>query len=364
MSLSIGLIGMPNVGKSTLLNALTAARAEASNYPFCTIDRNIGSAEIPDPNLQALAETLEPESSIPAQILFVDIAGLVKGAHDGEGLGNKFLSHVREADALVHVVRCFEDDSIAHVTGTIDPIRDVDIIETELLLADLAAADKGIARAARVLKGDPKSAEGKGLMAFFETSREHLDQGTPLAKAYGDDDPAGIAVREGFLTAKPVLFIANVAEDDARGESDAVTRLRERVAPAELLPISARIEEELGEIDADERAEYLAELSLEASGLDRLVDAGRTLLDLITFYTIANDRLQAWLVPRGTRAVEAAGKIHTDMAKGFIRAEVMRVTDVLEHKTRSKLHDLGLLRTEGKDCIVEDGDILHILFQS
>ncbi len=362
MSLSIGLIGMPNVGKSTLLNALTSARAEASNYPFCTIDRNIGTAEIPDADLDALRDALRPESCVPARILFVDIAGLVRGAHQGEGLGNKFLSHVREADALVHVVRCFENGGIAHVLGATDPVRDVDIVETELLLADLETAEKAGARAARSLKGDPKSSAAREQLAVFETVRGHLQRGTPL-RHVSEIAPFGDAIAvEGFLTLKPTLFVANVSEDDIGGRGERAQALAARVAPAEVIPISARIEAEIAELPEDERAEYLEGLGLRGSGLDRLIRAGERLLNLITFYTITHNRLQAWLIPHGTTMQEAAGKIHSDMARGFIRAEVMRLEDVLTHRSRSKLHDLGLIRTEGKDRVVEKGDILNILF--
>jgi GTP-binding protein YchF len=365
MPLSIGLIGMPNVGKSTLLNALTAAGAEASNYPFCTIDRNIGTAVVPDPKLGRLKDALEPESTVPAQILFVDIAGLVEGAHHGEGLGNTFLAHIRDADALVHVVRCFEEESVAHVLGGADPVRDVGIVDTELMLADLEQVEKGVAKIGRQLKAEPGSTEAQDWMAFYETARSHLERGVSL-RLVDDVDGAFLARAEDarFLTAKPTLFVANVAEEDVSGRGSSVTALVEHVAPQEVIPISARIEAELVELSEGERAGFLEELGLDASGLERLARAGRRLLDLIAFYTIANNRLQAWLVPRGTTAPDAAGRIHSDMERGFIRAEVMRVDDVLEHRSRARLHERGLVRTEGKGYTVQEGDVINILFQS
>jgi GTP-binding protein YchF len=365
MSLSIGLIGMPNVGKSTLLNALTRAGAEASNYPFCTIDRNIGTTVVPDPLLARLEAALHPESTIPAHILFVDIAGLVEGAHRGEGLGNKFLAHVREADALVHVVRVFHDESVSHVLGEPDPVRDVGVVNTELLLADLEQAERGAAAVARRLKAEPANKDAHAEAAAYERARTHLERGDSLRDAAAGDEAFAVwARRAQFLTAKPAVFVANVAEDDLRGEADPVVALRRHAAPAEVIPISAKIEAELQELPESERAGFLRDLDLEEPGLDRLVRVGQRLLDLITFYTIAHNKLQSWLIPRGARAPEAAGRIHGDMERGFIRAEVMHARDLLEHGSRARLHELGLLRTEGKGYVVQDGDVLTILFHT
>ncbi|MDM7913709.1 MAG: redox-regulated ATPase YchF [Candidatus Eisenbacteria bacterium] len=361
MSLQMGIVGLPNVGKSTLLNALTRAHAEASNYPFCTIDKNVGAASIDDPLLERLAARLHPKEVLPASIQFVDIAGLVRGASKGEGLGNQFLGHVREVDALVHVVRCFDDGSIVHVEGSIDPVRDVELVETELLLADLDAVERHRRKVEHAAKGNPKKAAAD--LDALERLAEDLKRATPLRHRSLEAEEAEKVRELSLLSAKPVVFLANVSEDDPRGEGPAVRRLRERVHGEPILPLAIRIEEEMAQLDEPDRLAFLADLGLPAKGLDRLLEISRELLDLITFYTSAHEKLQAWLLPRGTKAPRAAGRIHTDMEKGFIRVEVFQPDDLETFGTRAELHKHGRLRVEGREYEIRDRDICHFLFQ-
>ncbi|MBP6875371.1 MAG: redox-regulated ATPase YchF [Candidatus Eisenbacteria bacterium] len=361
MSLALGIIGMPNVGKSTLLNALAHAHAEATNYPFCTIEKNVGVVAVEDARLHDLAAALEPKEVTPATIEFVDIAGLVKGASQGEGLGNKFLGHIRDVDALIHVVRCFRDENVAHVSGRVDPVADLEIVETELLLADLESLNRITERLHTESKANPK-----GVQADLERVGRliaSVERGVPLRRL-GDLDPAQRAWAREYrlLSIKPVVIVANVDEDDPQG-AGWVERLRASAGnDAEVLATPIRIEEELSTLSPEERAAFVAEMHLEGAGLERVVEAGRRLLGLITFYTIAHEKLRAWLIPAGTPAPRAAGRIHTDMEHGFIRMEVMSVNDVLAHRTRGALHKLGLIRTEGHEYIVQDGDVCQILF--
>jgi GTP-binding protein YchF len=360
MSLQLGIIGMPNVGKSTLLNALTHAGAEASNYPFCTIEKNVGVVVIDDPRQQALAEVLQPKEVIPAHIEFVDIAGLVRGASQGAGLGNKFLGHIRNVDAVAHVVRCFTDENVTHVDGRIDPVADLEIVDTELLLGDLETLERFAEKTRNRAKANPKEAQHD--LDRVARMMDFVRQGRPLRLLALGEEELGWAREFGLLSAKPTMVIANVDESDLAG-GDWVAKIRERVGPAApVLPVSVKIEEELSQLSPEERDTFIAELGLGGTGLQRVIEAGRKLLGLITFYTIANEKLQAWLIPEGTPAPKAAGKIHTDMEQGFVRLEAMSVADLLQHKTRAELHKHGLIRTEGRDYLVRDGDVCQILF--
>lgn len=360
MAMKLGIIGMPNVGKSTLLNALTHAGAEASNYPFCTIEKNIGVVSIEDPNLAQLAKVLEPKEMIPATIEFVDIAGLVRGAAKGEGLGNKFLGHIRDVDAVAHVVRCFADENVAHVDGRVDPVADLEIIDTELLLADLEALERFRERTEKRAKSDPKAVAAE--LEQIDRLMTAVKEGVPLRRIELGSSERAWAREFGLLSAKPMMVVANVDEDDLSG-GELVAKMQASLGEdAPVLPVSIKIEEELSELPAEERESFAQDLGLEGAGLQRVVNAGRTLLGFITFYTMANEKLQAWLIPAGTTAPQAAGRIHTDMEKGFIRLEAMSVSDLLEHGNRAALQKLGLMRVEGRDYVVQEGDVCQVLF--
>jgi len=361
MSVKCGIVGLPNVGKSTLFNALTEAGIQAENYPFCTIDPNIGVVPVPDPRLDRLAAIVKPKKVIHTTMEFLDIAGLVAGASKGEGLGNKFLANIRETDAICQVVRCFDDDNVVHVSGSIDPVRDIDVINTELALADLETVEKGIQRVSRVAKSGDK--EARAQLAVFEAVREHLDSGRLVISMGLDEDQQAAIYELHLLTAKPVMYVANVMEDGFENNPylDAVRRRAEEEG-AETVAVCAAIEAELVDLDAAESRDYLEELGLEEPGLNRVIRAGYKLLGLQTYFTAGEKEVRAWTVRIGATAPQAAGVIHTDFEKGFIRAEVVSYDDFVACGGEHGAREAGKLRLEGKDYIVHDGDVMHFRF--
>ena len=363
--MKLGIVGLPNVGKSTLFNSLTKAGAESANYPFCTIDPNIGIVAVPDERLKLLGDLYQSKKVTPAVIEFVDIAGLVKGASKGEGLGNQFLSNIREVDAIVHVVRCFEDSNVVHVDGSVNPLRDIETINLELIFSDLEILERRIAKTSKGARMDKALARE---LELLERIREHLEAGK-LAKSFEteDEEEQALLASYNLLTYKPVIFAANVAEEDLADDgasNDQVRRVREfaQEEGSEVFVICAQIEQEIAELDEDEKTMFLEDLGLKESGLEKLIKASYHLLGLISYLTSGEDETRAWTIKVGTKAPQAAGKIHTDFERGFIKAEVVNYRDLLEQKSLAAAREKGMVRMEGKEYVVQDGDVILFRF--
>ena len=363
--MKLGIVGLPNVGKSTLFNAITKAGAQSANYPFCTIEPNVGVVDVPDSRLDVLAKMYNSAKVTPAAIEFVDIAGLVKGASKGEGLGNKFLSHIREVDAIIHVVRCFEDGNIIHVEGSVDAMRDVETINLELMMADIEVVDKRLEKAKKMSKSGEKKYLGE--IALLERIKESLEAFNSVRTMDFDEDEQALIKEYCLLTSKPVIYAANVSEEDfVNGiENNSMVAALKTIADkegSEILPISAKIEEDISTLDAEEKQMFLEELNLTQSGLDRLISKSYELLGLISYLTSGADETRAWTIKKGTKAPQAAGKIHTDFERGFIRAEVIAYDDLMANGTMQAAKEKGLVRSEGKEYVVKDGDIILFRF--
>lgn len=364
-NLEVGIVGLPNVGKSTLFNAITKAGAEAANFPFCTIEPNVGVVAVPDERLNVLHKMYDSKKTTPASVRFVDIAGLVKGAANGEGLGNKFLEHIRQVDAVAHVVRCFDDANITHVEGGVDPLRDIDIIQTELCLADLEVVERRIMRLAKIAKSGNKEAKVED--EILRRIKESLDNGKPARQVELTADELEMIKDINLLTLKPTLYVTNVAEDEvatAYEENAYVQKVKEfaKAENAEVVAISARVEAEIAELDAEEAKAFLEDLGETESGLDRLIKAAFDLLGLQTFLTAGPDECRAWTITKGTTAPKAAGKIHTDFERGFIRAEIVNYDDLVANGSVAAAREKGQVRVEGKDYVMQDGDVVNFRF--
>ncbi len=363
--MKLGIVGLPNVGKSTLFNSLTKAGAESANYPFCTIDPNVGVVAVPDERLKLLGDMYHSKKVTPAVIEFVDIAGLVKGASKGEGLGNQFLSNIREVDAIVHVVRCFEDSNVIHVDGSVDPLRDIETINLELIFSDLEVLERRLSKVAKAARMDKTCAREQALL---ERIKEHLESGKPVKTLEAEDEEEQALLREyNFLTGKPVIYAANVAEEDladdgASNEKVAQVRKFAGQEDSEVFVICAQIEQEISELDEDEKTMFLEELGLSESGLEKLIRASYHILGLMSFLTAGEDETRAWTIKIGTKAPQAAGKIHSDFERGFIKAEVVNYRDLLEQGSLSAAREKGLVGIEGKDYVVKDGDVILFRF--